>query len=310
MSIAKQCELLDVSRSWYYYKPLEPNEKVDQIMLKCEVKQEYIQHPFYGYRRIANALSRKGVGTSRKQVRALMKKMGLQAIYPKPRLSIADKGHKNYPYLLRGVSILRPNQVWSTDITYIRFRHGFVYLAAIMDWFSRYVVSWALSITLEADFCVDMLKTALETTRPEIFNSDQGSQFTSEAFTAVLEKQHVQISMDGRGRAFDNIFVERLWRSVKYEEVFLKDYSSVWDAKNNLRRYFDFYNRERPHQSLGYKTPAEIYYAGTEQRNLTCLQARKDLMQSSVGNNNNVLSYKSLHVAPQEQSHGGVHLKN
>jgi len=187
-----------------------------------------------------------------------MRLMGLEEIYPKPCLSAANKEHRNFPYLLRNLAIKRPDQELSTDITYIRLRHGFVYLAAIMDCFSRYVISWSLSITLDTDFCVEMLKDALTTAQPETFNSDQGVQFTSEAFTGVLKNHDIKISMDGRGRAFDNIFVERLWRSVKYEEVYLKDYSCMRDAKDSLRRYFDFYNNDRPHQSLGYKTPSEV----------------------------------------------------
>jgi putative transposase len=188
-----------------------------------------------------------------------MRLMGIEAIYPKKRLSLGDSRHKKYPYLLKGLTIDRPDQVWATDITYIRMRHGFVYLVAILDWFSRYVVSWAVSITLEVEFCVEALHTALSISRPEIFNSDQGSQFTSGSFTGVLEAHGVTISMDGKGRAFDNIFIERLWRSVKYEEVYLKDYDSVRDAVQNLRAYFQFYNQDRRHQSLGYRTPHEVY---------------------------------------------------
>ena len=187
--------------------------------------------------------------------------MGLEAIYPKPRLSIPGNGHKIYPYLLRGVPIVRPNQVWSTDITYIRLAQGFVYLAAVMDWFSRYVISWSLSVTLDADFCIDALERALSRGCPEIFNSDQGSQFTSKDFTGRLEEAHVAISMDGRGRFFDNIFVERLWRSVKYEDVYLKDYAGVPEAREGLGRYFRFYNTERIHEALAYNTPAAVYAA-------------------------------------------------
>jgi len=262
LSIAKQCELLDVSRSWYYYKPLEPNEKVDQIMLKCEVKQEYIQHPFYGYRRIANALSRKGVGTSRKQVRALMKKMGLQAIYPKPKLSKAGKGHKIYPYLLNDMDIEYINQVWATDITYIKLNGSFVYLAAILDLFSRKVLAWRISNTCDADFCVEALQEAIDIYGvPEIFNTDQGSQFTGEKFIAKLNEHNIKISMDGKGRALDNVYVERLWRSLKYENIFLHDYRSLKELKGGVKLYFKFYNAERYHQSLNYQTPDEIYFS-------------------------------------------------
>ena len=196
---------------------------------------------------------------NRKKVARLMHKMGLQAIYPKRRLSIPDKEHKIYPYLLKGIVVNRPNQVWSTDITYIRLKRGFVYLVVVMDWYSRYVLSWALSISLTADFCVAALERALCIGQPEIFNSDQGSQFTSEDFIKVLERHNILISMDGRGRVFDNIFVERLWRSVKYEEVYIHDYETVVDAKIGLKKYFNLYNYERPHQSLNYQHPYEVY---------------------------------------------------
>lgn len=231
------------------------------------IDEQYTKTPFYGIKKMAGALSRLGQIVNHKRVARLMRLMGLCAIYPKPHLSKPRSDHKKYPYLLKGLSIVKPNQVWSTDITYIRLRHGFVYLAAVMDWFSRYVVSWAFSITLDTEFCVDMLARALHTVQPEIFNSDQGSQFTSCSFTGILEKQGIRISMDGRGRAYDNIFLERLWRTVKYEEVYLKEYAGVRDAKDNLSRYFDFYNNNRLHQSLEYKTPAEVYFAGYNQNN-------------------------------------------
>ena len=234
-----------------------------------------------------------------------MRLMGIEAIYPKPRLSQSQKENKKYPYLLRGLSIERPDHVWSTDITYIRMRNGFVYLAAIMDWFSRYVVSWALSNTLDTFFCTEMLEKALKSSQPEIFNSDQGSQFTSEDFTGLLKDRQIRISMDGRGRAFDNIFVERLWRTVKYEEVYLKEYADIRDVKNCLQRYFNFYNIERPHQSLGYKTPEEIYYG----RNHHCFEGGKELMQSSVPFIGNVLLHKSVQDAPSEQIYEVLHLK-
>ncbi len=194
-----------------------------------------------------------------------MRLMGLEAIYPKPRLSLANKDHKTYPYLLRNLAIDRPDQVWATDITYIRLRGGFVYLTVVMDWYSRYVLSWELSNTLDATFCVDALEKALRKSSPEIFNSDQGCQFTSESFTSRLKEAGARISMDGVGRAFDNIMVERLWRSVKYEEVYLKDYADVGQAHAGLARYFEFYNRNRPHQSLGDKTPAEMYFGMMEE---------------------------------------------
>ena len=265
------------------------------------IDEQYTKTPFYGIRRITNALKSLGWVVNHKRIARLMRVMGIEAIYPKPQLSKSRKENKKYPYLLRGLSIERPNHVWSTDITYIRLRNGFVYLAAIMDWFSRYVVSWALSNTLDSFFCVEMLEKALKSAQPEIFNSDQGSQFTSEDFTDLLEENHIRISMDGRGRAFDNIFVERLWRTVKYEEVYLKEYDDIRDVQDSLRRYFNFYNTERPHQSLGYRTPKEIYYG----RNYHFFEAGKELMSSPVTISNNVLSQESLHHAPSEQIYEG-----
>ncbi len=222
--------------------------------------EQYTRTPFYGVRRMTDWLQKQSYAVNGKRVRRLMRWMGLEAIYPKPRLSLPVPGHKIYPYRLRGLKIDRPDHVWASDITYIRLRQGFIYLAAIMDWFSRYVLAWEVSVSLESAFCVAALDWALTTARPEIFNTDQGAQFTSEVFTNRLEGQDIQISMDGRGRAMDNIFVERLWRSVKYEEVYLKDYEHVSDAVENLRDYFLFYNQERAHQSLGYRTPATIYF--------------------------------------------------
>lgn len=204
-------------------------------------------------------LERQGHPVCRDRVRRLMRIMGIEAIYPRPRLSIKDKQHRIYPYLLRDLAITHADQVWAADITYIRLRRGFAYLVAIMDWYSRYIVSWELSLTLETDFCVTALNRALSNAQPKMFNTDQGSQFTSEAFTGRLKEAEVQISMDGRGRTFDNIMIERLWRSVKYEEVYLKDYENFTDARKGLAEYFLFYNYERPHQSLGYKTPVELY---------------------------------------------------
>jgi putative transposase len=212
-----------------------------------------------------------GYAVNPKRVRRLLRLMGLEAQYPKPRLSQPNSAHQIYPYLLKGVSIERANQVWSTDITYIRLWQGFVYLVAIMDWYSRYVLAWEVSVSLESSFCVATLDRALQIAKPEVFNSDQGSQFTSQAFTGILLQHEVTISMDGRGRAFDNIFVERLWRSVKYEEVYLKDYGSVTEAIKGLHRYFEFYNHERLHQSLGYQTPAAIYRQGANYAAATTL---------------------------------------
>jgi len=223
------------------------------------IDEQYTRIPFYGVRRLTAWLRKTGHPVNHKRVARLMNLMGLEAIYPKPRTS---KGHpecKKYPYLLKGLEIVRPNQVWATDITYIRMKRGFIYLTAIMDWFSRYVLSWEISITLETEFCLVALDRALGTAKPDIFNSDQGSQFTSDDFTKRLKDHGIQISMDGRGRCFDNIFVERLWRSVKYEEVYLNDYREIREAKYRLGRYFEFYNNERLHQSLDYCTPGEMH---------------------------------------------------
>jgi putative transposase len=222
--------------------------------------EQYTRTPFYGIRRMHHWLIGQGYEVNAKRVKRLLRQMGLEAIYAKPRTSTPAPGHLIYPYLLRGLPIVRPNQVWGTDITYIRLRRGFVYLVAIMDWFSRYVLSWEVSVTLDVGFCLAALEWALETAQPEIFNSDQGSQFTSEPFTGLLLAHDIKISMDGRGRAMDNIFVERLWRTVKYEEVYLKDYETVQDAIESLRCYFLFYNHERMHQSLAYLTPAQVYF--------------------------------------------------
>ena len=206
-------------------------------------------------------LATQGREVNRKRVTRLMAVMGIEAVYPKPRPSQPGEGHKIYPYLLRGVEVEKVNQVWSTDITYIRMAQGFLYLVAVIDWFSRFVLSWSLSLTMEVEFCVEALKRALRRGQPEIFNSDQGSQFTSEKFTGVLAERQIAISMDGRGRCMDNIFVERLWRSLKYEEVYLKDYASVAEARAGIASYFQFYNHQRLHQSLDYRTPAAIYLA-------------------------------------------------
>ena len=305
IALYRQCALIDLARSSFYYCKNGPHRDDSAVMRLID--EIYTKYPFYGIRRITNALKRLGRCINHKRVGRLMRLMGLEAIYPKPRLSVANKEHRKYPYLLRNLSIMRSNQVWSTDITYIRLRHGFVYLAAIMDWFSRYVVSWALSITLDADFCVDMLKNTLQTARPEIFNSDQGVQFTSEAFTGILEDHCIRISMDGRGRVFDNIFVERLWRSVKYEEVYLKDYSGVRDAKDSLRQYFNFYNNDRPHQSLGYKTPSEVYYG--EKKTHTSLTGGRGLIPTPVPITNPVLSQETVQGAPTGHTQEIIHLK-
>ena len=225
------------------------------------IDEEYTRHPFYGSRKMVAWLKRQGHAVSRKRVRRLMGRMGLESVAPKPDTSRPAPQHKIYPYLLRTLAIERTDQVWCADITYIRLAHGFVYLTAVMDWYSRYVLAWEVSVTMEEAFCVSALQSALRRHgRPEIFNTDQGSQFTGEFFTGVLKAAEVKISMDGKGRAMDNIMVERLWRSVKYEEIYLKDYESVGELTPALKRYFAFYNDERPHQSHDDRTPAEVYY--------------------------------------------------
>ena len=224
--------------------------------------KQYTKAPFYGVARMTEWLKSEGNAVNPKRMRRLLRTMGLEAIYPKRRLSVPGKGHRVYPYLLRNVAITEVDQVWSADITYIRMRRGFVYLMAILDWHSRFVVAWELSLTLETEFCLRALERALRGSQPGIFNTDQGCQFTSETFTGHLESSGIRISMDGRGRVFDNIFVERLWRTVKYEEVYLKDYEGADHARESLARYFAFYNEERLHQSLGYATPASAYFSG------------------------------------------------
>ena len=257
LSTMRQCALMGISRSNVYYRPRGPSPKDLEVMKPID--QQYLATPFYGSRRMAVWLDRQGHPVNRKRVQRLMRTMGLQAIYRRPRTSQRAPGHKVYPYLLGAMEITRPNQVWAADITYIPMAKGFLYLVAIMDWYSRYVVAWRLSNTLDADFCVQALEEALGKGRPEVFNTDQGSQFTSEGFAGLLEQHGVKISMDGKGRYTDNIFVERLWRTVKYEEVYLKAYSDGRVAKVGLEAYFHFYNTQRPHQALGYQTPAEVF---------------------------------------------------
>ena len=225
------------------------------------IDEQYLRTPFYGVDKITEWLRRQGHAINPKRIRRLMRQMGLEAIYPRPKcgLSAANKEHKIYPYLLSNVAVIRPDQVWAADITYIRIYHGWLYLTVIMDWFSRYVIEWELSVTLEPDFCVAALERALGQGKPEIFNTDQGSQFTSAGFITPLKTAEVKISMDGKGRAFDNIFVERLWRTVKVEEVYLRDYQTVAEGTLSLERYFAFYNHQRLHQALGYRTPAQVY---------------------------------------------------
>ena len=257
LPVSRQCELLGIARSTVYYHPVAP-PAVDAV-LKRRLDELYTAHPFYGSRRMTAVLRREGYAVNRKRVRRLLQELGLQAIYPKANLSAPQPGHRVYPYLLRDVAIVRPNQVWSSDITYVRLAHGFAYLVAIIDWYSRKVLAFRLSNTLDGAFCQECLDAALAYGQPEIFNTDQGSQFTSLAFTGRLEVAGIRISMDGRGRALDNVFVERLWRSVKYEDIYPNGYVTMMDAKQGLTCYFAFYNDERPHQALKYRTPAEVH---------------------------------------------------
>ncbi len=259
LSITRQCELVGVPRSTVYYEPV--GVSAADLELMRELDEQYTRTPFYGSRRMTAWLRTQGYAVSRKRVTRLLALLGLEALVARRRLSTPAPGQRIYPYLLRDVPIERVDHVWSTDITYIRLRRGFAYLVAVLDWYSRYVLAWELAPTLDTEFCLSALEAALRHGRPEIFNTDQGAQFTSAAFTGRLTAAGVRISMDGRGRALDNVFVERLWRSVKYEEVYLKDYAGFPDAVRNLAAYFRFYNRERLHQALGYRTPAAVYRA-------------------------------------------------
>jgi putative transposase len=257
LSVVRQCRLLGISRSGLYYQPAAISEE-DLAIMKM-IDRQYLATPFYGARRLAAWLRNQGYRVNRKRVRRLMQVMGLKAIYRRPRTSAPAPGHRTYPYLLGGMEITRPDQVWAADITYIPMARGFLYLVAIIDWYSRYVLSWQLSNTLDAGFCVEALREALRKGRPDILNTDQGSQFTAEAFTGMLEQHGVRVSMDGKGRYSDNLFVERLWRTVKYEEVYLKAYQDGREARGGIGDYFRFYNTQRPHQALGYRTPAEAH---------------------------------------------------
>ena len=256
--------MLGLNRSSLYYEPAP--ETAENLRLMRLIDEQYTARPFFGSRKMTVWLQGQGEEVNRKRVQRLMRLMGLEAIYPKPRLSVRGRGHRIYPYLLRGVSIERPDQVWSTDITYVPLPTGFMYLAAMIDWYSRYVVAWRLSNTLDGSFCLDMLEEALANGCPEVFNTDQGVQFTAQAWTGRLETAGVAVSMDGRRRWLDNVFVERLWRSVKYEDVYLWGYESVPALEEGLGRYFPFYNEERLHQSLDYRTPAAVYRGGAASR--------------------------------------------
>jgi putative transposase len=257
LSISRQCDLLGLARSSFYYEPATESE--ENLNLMNLIDEEYTAHPFFGSRQMTAWLKRQGPEVNRKRVQRLMRLMGLEAIYPKPKLSMPDQKHKIYPYLLRNVAIVRPDQVWSTDITYIGLPGGFMYLAAIIDWFSRYVIAWRRSNTLDGLFCLEMLDEALSLGKPEVFNTDQGVQFTATAWTSRLVEAGVAVSMDGKGRCLDNVFVERFWRTLKYEDIYLKRYEAVPQLQAGLKVYLPFYNEERPHQALGCRTPAEVY---------------------------------------------------
>ncbi len=261
LSISRQCELLSLARSSFYRPRSNVAENSENIELMKQIDEEYLRHPFYGSRKMRDYLNRNGFKVNRKRIRRLMQLMGLKSVAPQPNTSKPRKEHKVYPYLLKNLKVTTPDQVWCSDITYIRLANGFVYLTAIMDWASRFVLSWEVSVTMDDEFCVSALSSAIRSyNTPEIFNTDQGSQYTSNAFTGKLKENGIRISMDGKGRYLDNIFIERLWRSVKYEKVFLEDFETVSELTKGLKEYFNFYNYERPHQSFSGKTPAEIYF--------------------------------------------------
>jgi putative transposase len=257
-SMRRQCELLSVSRSSVYYEPVEPD--AEELALMRRIDELHLEYPFFGSRKMAQTLRGEGRVVNRKRVQRLMRQMGLESLAPKPRTSRPAPQHPVYPYLLRGRKITRPNEVWAADITYIPMAHGSAYLVGIIDWYSRRVLAWRLSDTLQTGFCLEAIHEALDRfDPPEIFNTDQGAQFTADDFTAVLRERGVKISMDGKGRCLDNVFVERLWRSLKYEEVYLNAYDSLPEAREGIGRYFRFFNHQRPHSSLGHQTPAEFY---------------------------------------------------
>ena len=258
LSVRRQCELLGLSRSSWYYQPAETS--LEDLRLMRLLDEQYLRTPSFGSRMMSKLLSRQvGFAVNRKRVQRLMRTMGIEALAPRPRTTRRNESHRVFPYLLRGLAITHKDQVWSTDITYVPLHCGLMYLVAVMDWHTRYVLSWRLSNSLEDSFCIEALEDALTQGRPEIFNTDQGSQFTSRAFTSVLESHQIAISMDGRGRAIDNVFIERLWRTVKYEDIYLKDYESAPALKQGLASYFHFYCEERLHSALGYRTPAEAH---------------------------------------------------
>jgi putative transposase len=261
LSIRRQCELLNLGRANWYYHPIEETaDTADTLELMRHIDQQYTRTPFYGSRRMAVYLNGVGYEVNRKRVQRLMRLMGLEGVAPGPHTSRPHPAHAIYPYLLRGLVIDRPNQVWCTDVTYIPMHRGFMFLVAILDWSSRYVLAWMVSNTQDTTFCLDALEQAFTHGCPAIFNSDQGCQFTSAAFTSRLEAAEVQISMDGRGRVFDNIFIERLWRTVKYEDIYLHDYRNGVDLERGVTTYFQFYNTDRPHQALDYRTPEQVHF--------------------------------------------------
>lgn len=262
LSIARQCELLSVSRSGYYYQPATESE--ENLKLMRLMDEQYLLTPFYGYRRIWAHLHQQGYQVNLKRIHRLYRLMGIEAMYCKPNLSKPNLAHKIYPYLLRQVPILKPDHVWSTDITYVPMKQGFLYLVAVIDWYSRYVLSWELSNSLDTNFCLTALEKALSQGKPEVFNTDQGTQFTSHAFTNTLLEADIAISMDGKGRALDNIFIERLWRDVKHQHIYLYDYQDGQALHKGLSWYFNFHNQHKPHQSLDYKTPAQVSYRNKE----------------------------------------------
>lgn len=261
ISIVRQCELLDLARSSYYFEPC--GESAENLEIMKHIDRAYTDSPYYGIRRMTALLEQQGLRINHKRVARLYRLMGIEAIYPKPNLSKADSGHQKHPYLLRNVPIVRTNQVWSTDITYIPMQKGFLYLSAIIDWFSRFVIAWNISNTMDLSFCIDLVNKALAQGRPEIFNTDQGSQYTSTDFLEILTLANIRISMDGKGRATDNAIVERLWRTVKYEHVYLHNYQSGIELYNGLSDYFNFYNNRRLHQALDYQTPAQVWSRST-----------------------------------------------
>ncbi|MBB4284318.1 putative transposase [Roseospira goensis] len=276
LSRTRQCQLVGISRSSLYYRPVNDNSPKYQedLDLMADIDRQFLEMPYLGSRRMAEVLRRQGWSVGRKRVARLMRLMGLEAIYRRPRTTEPHPEHRVYPYLLRGLTIDRPNQVWAADITYIPMPKGFLYMVAIMDWHSRKVLSWKLSNTMDADFCVEALKEALEIYgKPEIFNTDQGSQFTSLDFTGVLQDAGVRISMDGKGRCMDNVFVERLWRSLKYEDVYLKAYATGSEARAGIGAWIKTYNTRRPHQGLAYRTPDEVYWPGPPSSGLRCRSA-------------------------------------